>query len=94
MPCTIRPLFTCSMSRLGLSTLLMATMIGTSASRAYRMDSTVCSMTPSSAATTKTTMSVARAPLARIAENAAWPGVSKNVMRSFPGSVTVKAPMC
>ncbi len=34
---------------------------------------------PSLAATTKITMSVVLAPLARIEEKAAWPGVSMNV---------------
>ena len=36
-------------------------------------------MTPSLAATTRMTMSVMEAPRARIAENAACPGVSRNV---------------
>ena len=40
----------------------------------------VCGMTPSSAATTSTTTSVALAPRARMAVNAAWPGVSRNVI--------------
>ena len=39
-------------------------------------------ITPSSAATTSTTMSVTLAPRARIAEKAAWPGVSRKVTRS------------
>ncbi len=38
-------------------------------------------ITPSSAATTSTTMSVASAPRARMAVNASWPGVSMKVMR-------------
>lgn len=37
-------------------------------------------MTPSSAATTRTTTSVTIAPLARMAENAACPGVSRKVI--------------
>ena len=37
-------------------------------------------MTPSSAATTSTTMSVASAPRARMAVNASWPGVSMKVI--------------
>src|SRR5428012_18994 len=37
-------------------------------------------MTPSSAATTRITMSVTLAPRARIAVNAAWPGVSMKVI--------------
>ncbi len=61
----------------GLSILLMATMIGTPAARAWWIASTVCGMTPSSAATTRMTMSVTLAPRARIAEKAAWPGVSR-----------------
>ena len=56
------------------STLVIATMIGTSAALAWLMASTVCGMTPSSAATTSTAMSVACAPRARIAVNASWPG--------------------
>ena len=47
------------------------------------MASMVCGMTPSSAATTSTTTSVALAPRARIAVNAAWPGVSRNVIMPF-----------
>jgi hypothetical protein len=38
-------------------------------------------MTPSSAATTSTAMSVTLAPRARMAVNASWPGVSRNVIR-------------
>ena len=41
--------------------------------------SMVCGITPSSAATTSTTTSVALAPRARMAVNAAWPGVSRKV---------------
>ena len=55
-------------------------MIGTSAARAWLIASIVCGITPSSAATTSTTMSVASAPRARIWVNAAWPGVSMNVI--------------
>ena len=55
-------------------------MIGTSAALAWRMASIVCSMMPSSAATTSTTMSVTLAPRARIAVKAAWPGVSMKVI--------------
>ena len=40
------------------------------------MASSVCGITPSSAATTSTTMSVTLAPRARIRVNASWPGVS------------------
>ena len=63
------------------SILLMATTIGTSAALAWLSASTVWGMTPSSAATTRTTMSVASAPRARMAVNASWPGVSMKVMR-------------
>ena len=62
------------------SILLMATTIGTSAALAWLMASTVWGMTPSSAATTSTTMSVTSAPRARILVNASWPGVSMNVI--------------
>ena len=44
------------------------------------MASTVCGMTPSSAATTSTTMSVTWAPRARMAVKASWPGVSMKVI--------------
>ena len=63
-----------------LSILLTATRIGTSAARAWSIASTVCGMTPSSAATTMTAMSVTLAPRARIAVNASWPGVSRKVI--------------
>ena len=43
------------------------------------MASLVCGMTPSSAATTMIAMSVTWAPRARMAVNASWPGVSRNV---------------
>ncbi|GIU89507.1 MAG: hypothetical protein KatS3mg010_0606 [Acidimicrobiia bacterium] len=59
-------------------------MIGTSAARAWLIASTVCGMTPSSAATTRIAMSVTCAPRERIAVNASWPGVSMNVMRRSP----------
>ena len=67
-------------SALSLSILLTATMIGTSAALAWLIASIVWGITPSSAATTSTTMSVASAPRARIWVNAAWPGVSRNVI--------------
>ncbi len=72
----------------GLSILLMATMIGAWAALACWIASMVCGITPSSAATTSTTMSVTLAPRARIAVNASWPGVSMKVMRSPVGSST------
>ncbi len=63
-----------------LSILLTATTIGTSAALAWSIASSVCGFTPSSAATTMTAMSVTRAPRARIAVKASWPGVSRKVM--------------
>ncbi len=62
------------------SILLMATTIGTSAALAWLSASIVWGITPSSAATTSTTMSVASAPRARMAVNASWPGVSMKVI--------------
>ncbi len=59
----------------------MATMIGALAALAWRIASMVCGITPSSAATTSTTMSVTEAPRARMAVNASWPGVSMKVIR-------------
>jgi hypothetical protein len=64
----------------GLSILFIATTIGTPAALAWWMASLVCGITPSSAATTRITMSVALAPRARIAVKAAWPGVSRKVI--------------
>ncbi len=52
------------------SILLTATTIGTPAALAWLSASTVCGITPSSAATTSTAMSVACAPRARMAVNA------------------------
>ena len=72
----------------GLSILLMATIIGTFAALAWLMASIVCGITPSSAATTRTTMSVTLAPRARIAVKAAWPGVSMKVILPFEGEST------
>ena len=65
-----------------LSILLTATMIGALAAFACWIASIVCGITPSSAATTRTTMSVALAPRARMDEKAAWPGVSRKVIFS------------
>ncbi len=53
-----------------LSTLLTATTIGTPAAWAWFSASMVCGMTPSSAATTSTAMSVTLAPRARMAVKA------------------------
>ena len=72
----------------GRSHLLMATMIVTWASRACWIASRVCGMMPSSAAMMMTAMSVRFAPRAHIALNAAWPGVSRNVI-SRPWMSTV-----
>ena len=69
-----------SMLASGLSILFIATTIGTLAALACEIASLVCGMTPSSAATTRMTMSVALAPRARIAVKAAWPGVSRKVI--------------
>ena len=77
----------------GRSILLMATMIGTLAARAWSMASMVCGMIRSSAATTRTTMSVTWAPRARIEVKASWPGVSRNAI-DLPCTVTAYAPMC
>ena len=63
-----------------LSILLTATRIGTSAALAWSIASSVCGLAPSSAATTMTAMSVTWAPRARMAVNASWPGVSRNVI--------------
>ena len=72
----------------GLSILLMATIIGTFAALACWIASTVCGITPSSAATTSTTTSVTLAPRARIEVKAAWPGVSMKVIFEPDGDVT------
>jgi hypothetical protein len=63
-----------------LSTLFTATTIGTPAARACAIDSWVCGLTPSSAATTSTATSVTFAPRARMAVKASWPGVSRKVI--------------
>ena len=77
----------------GRSILFTATTIGTSAARACEIDSFVCGITPSSAATTSTAMSVTFAPRARMAVNASWPGVSRNVILPAVESAWY-APMC
>ncbi len=66
----------------------MATMRGTPAALAWEIASTVWGMTPSSAATTSTTMSVTLAPRARMEVKAAWPGVSMKVIISPEGEAT------
>ena len=84
MPCST----ICVRTRLGsassLSTLFTATTIGTLAALAWSSASSVWGMTPSSAATTSTAISVTLAPRARIAVNASWPGVSMNVISRSP----------
>ncbi len=83
-----RSFFTRSMLALGLSILLMATTMGTFAARACCTASTVWGITPSSAATTRTTMSVIWAPRARMRVKASWPGVStKVIFRSLSSTV-------
>ena len=62
------------------SILLTATMILTPAACAWLTASIVWGMTPSSAATTSTAMSVTSAPRARIWVKASWPGVSMKVI--------------
>ena len=81
----VRPRFwSCCLTRstfaVGLSAFVIATMICTPVWRQTLMHSSVCGMMPSSAATMRTAMSVICAPRARIALNAAWPGVSRNVI--------------
>ena len=77
----------------GRSILFTATTIGTSAARAWEIDSRVCGITPSSAATTSTAMSVTFAPRARMAVKASWPGVSRKVSLRLL-CCTWYAPMC
>jgi len=55
--------------------------------------SIVWGMTPSSAATTRITMSVTCAPRALMRVKASWPGVSRKVMLPL-GVSTMYAPMC
>ena len=76
--------FTRSMFAPGLSILLTATIISIPAAFAWLMASTVCGITPSSAATTRIAISVEFAPRIRIAVNASCPGVSRNVMDCPP----------
>ncbi len=66
-------------SAFSLSILFTAITIGTPAAFAWSIASVVCGITPSSAATTITAMSVTFAPRARIAVKASCPGVSRNV---------------
>ncbi len=90
--CSVSSCLTLSGLAPGLSILLTATTIGTSAAFAWFIASIVCGITPSSAATTRTTTSVILAPLARIAVNASCPGVSINVI-CLPFIFTTEAPI-
>mmetsp|Transcript_10145 Transcript_10145/g.31764 ORF Transcript_10145/g.31764 Transcript_10145/m.31764 type:complete len:373 (+) Transcript_10145:472-1590(+) len=76
-PTAARPFLAFSMSAPSLSILVMATTMGTPAACACATASSVCGRTPSSAAHTITAMSVTRAPRARMALKASWPGVSR-----------------
>ena len=91
--CSVSSCLTRSGLAVGLSILLMATMMGTPAALEWLMASTVWGMMPSSAATTSTTMSVHCAPRMRIAVKASWPGVSRKVI-CWPWISAVYAPMC
>ena len=77
----------------GRSILLIATTIGVPAALAWLMDSIVCGMMPSSAATTRMAISVTIAPRARMVVKASWPGVSRKVT-GLPLTITRYAPMC
>ena len=83
-PASVSSVLTRSGFASGLSILLSAMMIGTFAALAWSIASSVWGMTPSSAATTTTAMSVTFAPRARIAVNASWPGVSRKTTRRSP----------
>ena len=92
-PYSVNSCLTLSTFALGLSILFTATMISMPAAFAWLIASTVCGITPSSAATTRIAISVELAPRIRIAVNASCPGVSRNVMFS-PLIVATYAPMC
>mmetsp|Transcript_13700 Transcript_13700/g.23504 ORF Transcript_13700/g.23504 Transcript_13700/m.23504 type:complete len:349 (-) Transcript_13700:1421-2467(-) len=79
-PCSVSSCLTLSGLAPSLSILLMATTMGTRAAWACLMASIVCGLTPSSAATTRTAMSVTFAPRERMAVKASWPGVSRNTI--------------
>src|SRR5229473_1744259 len=79
-PCVSRSCLTFCTLAAGRSILLIATTRGTPAFLACEIASIVCGMIASSAATTKTTMSVTCAPRARMDVKASWPGVSRNVV--------------
>ena len=76
-PYSIRPCITLFWSAASLSILFIATIIGISAALAWLIASTVCGITPSSAATTRIAISVDLAPLILISVKASWPGVSR-----------------
>ena len=72
----------------GISILFTATTMGILAALAWFMDSMVCGMMPSLAATTRMAISVTDAPRARMEVKASWPGVSRKVM-GLPLTFTV-----
>ena len=72
----------------GISILFMATTMGMLAALAWLMDSMVCGMMPSFAATTRMAISVTEAPRARMEVKASWPGVSRKVI-GLPLTFTV-----
>ena len=78
-----------------LSTLFTATMIGTAAALAWSMASTVCGITPSSAATTSIDhVGAVCARVPRMAVKASWPGVSRKVTCSAAGGGHVVKRRC
>ena len=79
-PYSVSSCLTRSILALGLSILLIATIISISAALAWLMASIVWGITPSSAATTRIAISVDCAPLKRMAVKASCPGVSRNVI--------------
>ena len=78
-PYSVNSVLTFIGSAPGLSILFIATIIGTPASLACDIASTVWGFTPSSAATISIEISVIFAPLALISVKASCPGVSINV---------------
>ena len=90
---SVNSCITCCGLAAGLSILFTATIIGTLAALAWLIASTVCGITPSSAATTKIVISVILAPRARILVKAACPGVSKKVI-GLPSISIWYAPIC
>ena len=75
-PCLARSCLICSIFFPGLSILVMATIIGTPDSLACQIDSIVCGITLSSAATTMIAIFVSFAHLALRLVNNSCPGVS------------------